>query len=323
MKCSVNFFFYRMKKKRKRSTSSSSDTSSRNSSMSSSSSRRRSKKKKKKRRSERGSKRHRRSEEGKSEKDRKAKEEDEVEWYPAPPNTSASFLTQKGGPYFGESDEAEVMVRDADDRRISQLYSLSAASEDEESDSSRRQRKGRDREESRNKGRNPEREEVRSTSRDNGKDRRNSDSKRRSSSGENRKRKVSCSSAESGYSRTSTFKSEYFGDSGSASKQVERHDSSKRNSFDGGSYECGGWEEMQEVEEARRALDNRKGKAVEDSSRSDAGGSKRADGAVNHNKQSSLTSVPEGRANKDLPSNLLDIFNQIAQFKKEKGVGPK
>uniref|UniRef100_A0A8C3G4H3 Tetratricopeptide repeat domain 14 n=1 Tax=Cyclopterus lumpus TaxID=8103 RepID=A0A8C3G4H3_CYCLU len=297
----------RMKKKRKRSTSSSSNTSSRNSSSS--------------RRSERGSKRHRRissvesrSEEGKSEKDRKVKEEDEVEWYPAPPNTSATFLTQKGGPDFGESDEVEVMVKDADDRRIAQLYSLSAASEDEESDSSRRQRKGRDREESRKRGRNPESEEMGSTSRDKGmednrKDRRNSDSKR-SSLGENRKRKVSCSSAESEYSRTSTLKSEYLGNSGPASKQVERgmrHDSSKRNSFD----------------EARRALDNRKGKAVDGSSRSDAGNGKTSEGAGNHNKPSSLTSVPEGRAQKDLPSNLLDIFNQIAQFKKEKGVGPK
>ncbi|XP_054459163.1 tetratricopeptide repeat protein 14 [Anoplopoma fimbria] len=341
----------RMKKKRKRSSSSSSATSSRNSSpsSSSSSSRRRSKKKKKKRRrSERGSKRHRRissresrrSEEGKSDKDRKVKEEDEVEWYPAPPNISATFLNQKGGPGFGERDEEEVTVRDVDDRRISQLYSLSAASEDEESDSSCRERKRRDREESRKKimknslSRSPDREERGSRStesrdksrEDNRKDRRDSDSKRISSLDENRKRKVSCSSAESEYSRKSSFKSEYLGNSGSASKHVEsrmRHDSSKRNSFDGGRYESRGREEIQEMEEATREKDNRKGKVVEDSSRSDAGNGKISEGAGNHNKQSSLTSVPGGSAKKELPSNLLDIFNQIAQFQKEKGVGPK
>ncbi|XP_037626606.1 tetratricopeptide repeat protein 14 isoform X1 [Sebastes umbrosus] len=347
----------RMKKKRKRSASSSSPstTSSRNSSpsSSSSSSRRRSKKKKKKRRkSERGSKRHRRissrgssrrSEEGKSERDRKEKEEDEVEWYPAPPNTSATFLYQKGGPGFGEREEEEVMEKDAEDRRISQLYSLSAASGDEESDSSRRERKRRDSEESRTRrgksslSRSPEREErgSRSSERrdksrdrgkeDNRKDRRDSDSKRRGSLDENRKRKVSCSSAESAYSRKSSSKSEYLGNSGSASKRVEsrmRHDSYNRNSFGGGRHENRGREEIQEVEEAKRGKDSRKGKVEDDSSRSDAGNSKRSEGAGNH-KQSSLTSVPGGRPKTDLPSNLLDIFSQIAQFEKEKGVGPK
>ncbi|KAL6108344.1 ttc14 [Pungitius sinensis] len=315
----------RMKRKRKRSptSSSSSTTSSRNSSppSSSSSSRTRSKKKKKKRRrSERGSKRRgRRSKEGKSEKDRALKEEDEVEWYPAPPNTSATFLNQKGGPGFGERDEGdEVMVKDADERRISQLYSLSAASEDEESDSSRRERKRRDREESRVKRRksSPSKSLERDDSRERGsegnrKDRRDSDSKR-SSSGEERKRKVSCSSAESEYSRKSSFKPEYLGNSGSASKHAKggmRCDSSRRNSLD-----CRGREELQELIEGKTERDNRKGKVVDGSNRSDAG---------NHTKPSSLTSVPEGRANKELPSNLLDIFNQIAQFKKEKGAGPK
>ncbi|KAG8003208.1 Tetratricopeptide repeat protein 14, partial [Nibea albiflora] len=114
------------------------------------------KKKKKRRRSERSSKRHsrissressRRSEEGKSEKDRKEEEEDEVEWYPAPPNTSATFLNQKGGPGFGEKDEEEIEQKDSEERRISQLYSLSAASDGEESDSARGERKKRDTEE--------------------------------------------------------------------------------------------------------------------------------------------------------------------------------
>uniref|UniRef100_A0A671VQ16 Tetratricopeptide repeat domain 14 n=1 Tax=Sparus aurata TaxID=8175 RepID=A0A671VQ16_SPAAU len=340
----------RMKKKRKRSsssTSSSSTSSKRKSSSSSScSSRRRSKKKKKKkRRSERGSKRHRRissresrrSEEGKSEKDRKEEEEDELEWYPAPPDTSATFLNQKGGPGFGERDEEEADEKDADERRISQLYSLSAASDDEESDSSRRDGKRRDREESRTRrgksslNRSLERAERRSRSsekrdksrergkEDNRKDRRDSASSRRSSLDENRKRKVSCSSAESGYSRKSSYKSEYFVNSGSASKHSEsrmRHDSSKRNSFDGGRYENRG----REVEEAQREKD-RKGKVEDESSRSEIGNSRRAEVAGNH-KQSGLTSLSGGGPKKDLPSNLMDIFNQIAKFEKEKKVRP-
>uniref|UniRef100_UPI0037E83353 tetratricopeptide repeat protein 14 isoform X2 n=1 Tax=Semicossyphus pulcher TaxID=241346 RepID=UPI0037E83353 len=334
----------RMKKKRKRSASSSSSSSvssgkSSSSSSSSSSSRRRSKKKKKKRRrSDRGSKRHRRissresrrSEDGKSERDRKEKEEEEVEWYPAPPNTSATFLNRKGGPGFGERDDEEVEEKDVEDRRISQLYSLSAASDEDESDSSRRERKRRDREESRTRRKknslsgSPEREERTSRSgegrdksrdrwkEDDRKDRRDSNSKRRSSLDGDGKRRVSCSSAESEYSRKSSFKSEYLGNSGSASKQSEsrmRHDSSKRNSFDGGRYENRGREEIQEVEER----DSRRRKAEEENSRSERGG------AENHNRKS----LQEVRPKKDLPSNLLSIFNQIAQFEKEKGGKPK
>ncbi|XP_049443528.1 tetratricopeptide repeat protein 14 isoform X1 [Epinephelus fuscoguttatus] len=347
----------RMKKKRKRSVSSSSSSStsskSSSSSSSSSSSRRKSKKKKKKRRrSERGSKHHRRissresrkSEEGKSEKDRKEKVEDELEWYPAPPNTSATFLNQKGGPRFGERDEEEVVEKDAEERRISQLYSLSAASEDEESDSSRRVKKRREREESRTRGRKNsqsrslETEERGSRSRerrdrsrergkeDNRKDRRGSESRRRSSLDENRKRKVSCSSAESDYSRKSSSRSEYLGNSGSAYKHLEsrmRHDSSRRNSLDGGRCENRGRGDIREVEEAKREKDSRKGREDE-SNRSDGGNSRKSEGAGNNNnKQNSLTPVPGGEPKKDLPSNLLDIFNQIAQFEKEKGVRPK
>ncbi|KAK5930452.1 hypothetical protein CgunFtcFv8_026684 [Champsocephalus gunnari] len=336
----------RMKKKRKRSASSnpsstassrdSSPSSSSSSSSSSESSRRRSKKKKKRRK--RGSKRHRRisskesssrrSEEGKSKKDRKEKEE-EVEWYPAPPNTSATFLNQKGGPRFGERDEGEAAENDAEDKRISQLYSLSAASEDEESDSSQTERKRRDGKESRTGERkNSQREERGSRSgerkssergrEDNGKERRGSDSKRRSSLGENRRRTVSCSSAESAYSRTSHFNPEYSGNSASASKSVEsrvRHDAPKRNSFDGGRYENRGREE---VEEAKGEKDSRKGE-----DENVPGSGRKSEGAGNHTRPSSLTSVPEGSVKKDLPTNLLDIFNQIAQFKKGKGGGQR
>ncbi|XP_008282506.1 tetratricopeptide repeat protein 14 [Stegastes partitus] len=327
----------RMKKKRKRSASSSSSSSSSSrssSSSSSSSSRRRSKKKKKKRRrSERGSKRHRRissresrrSEEGKSDKDRKEKEEDEVEWYPAPPNTSATFLNQEGVLGFGARDGGEGEGKDAEDRRISQLYSLSAASDEEESDSSRRERKRKDREESRKRknslSRGPEREERRSRSRerreksrerekeDSKSNRRDSDFKRRSSIDKNRK--LSCSSAELEYSWKSSSRSDYLGNSGSASKLPEnraRRDSSTRNSFDGGRYE--NRERQEKVEEAKREKDGRKVRAEEESSTSDRGHGKKSE---NHNEQNSV------RPKKDVPANLLDIFNQIAQFEKEKG----
>uniref|UniRef100_G3NRM1 Tetratricopeptide repeat domain 14 n=1 Tax=Gasterosteus aculeatus aculeatus TaxID=481459 RepID=G3NRM1_GASAC len=269
----------RMKKKRKRSatSSSSSTTSSRNSSpSSSSSSRTRSRKKKKKRRrSERGSKRRGR-------------------------------------------------ISSRESRRCKE------ASEDEQSDSSRRDSKRRDRGESRGKRRKNslskslEREESKDgsdNSRERGRernreDRRDSDSKR-SSSGEDRKRKVSCSSTESEFSRKSSFKSEYLGNSGSASKHAERGmrcDSSRRNSLDCRGHEGRGREELQELIEGKTERDNRKGKVVDGSNRSEAG---------NHTTPGSLTSGPEGRAKKDLPTNLLDIFNQIAQFKKEKGAGPK
>lgn len=260
-----------------------------------------------------------------------------MEWYPAPPNTSATFLNQKGGPGFGERDEEEeeeeveekIKEKDGEDRRISQLYSLSAASEDEESNSSRRERKKGDREGSKGRrrkntlSRSPEREERRSRSRERRdvKDRRNSDSKRRSSLDENRKRKVSCSSVESEYSRKSNLKAEYPGNSGSASKHLEsrrRSDSSQRSSFNGGGYENKGREEIWEGDEVKTEKESRKRRVEEESrsgSRSDGGHGKRPDGGV--------TSVPGERPKKELPANLLDIFNQIAQFEKEKGVRPK
>lgn len=333
--------FHRMKKKRKRSTSSSSSSSSsfrrNSSSSSSSSSRRRSKKKKKKRKkSERASKRRRRissresrkSEEGKSGKERK---EDEEEWYPVPPNTSATFLNQKGGLRFGERDEEEeVEAKNVEESRISQLYSLSAASDDEESDSSHQDRKRRNREEDRKRtgknslGRSPKRVERRGRSkektdesRERGKEdnRRDSNSRRRSSLDENIKRKVSCSSAESEHSRISDLKPECLGNSGSVSKHLEsRQDSSRRNSLDGGRYENKGQEESREKDDRRRK--------VEVERRRSEGGSASSEGPRNQ-KHSSLTSVPAGGPKKDLPSNLLNIFNQIAQFEKEKGVRPK
>uniref|UniRef100_A0A3P8T9L2 Tetratricopeptide repeat domain 14 n=1 Tax=Amphiprion percula TaxID=161767 RepID=A0A3P8T9L2_AMPPE len=132
------------------------------------------KRKKKRRRSERGSKRHRRISSRES-----RKKEDEVEWYPVPPNTSATFLNQRGVLGFG--------VRD-------------------------------------------------------------------------------------------------------------------------------GGEENRDVEEAKREKDSRKFRAEEESSSSDRGHGRKSESAGNHYEQTSM------RPRKDVPANLLDIFNQIAQFEKEKGV---
>lgn len=244
-----------------------------------------------------------------------------MEWYPAPSNTSATFLNQVGGLGFGLRDEEQVEGKDADDRKSFKLYSLSAASEEEESDSSQRERKGRDREESRTKktksslSRSPDREKIRSRSRerrnrsrdgDRKKDRRSSDSKRRSSLDE--KRKLSCSSGELEYSgRKSSYRPEHSGNS--TSKHPEnRNDSSSRNLFE----ENRGRLEVHGADQVKREKESR----MEEGTIPDQGHSKKGS-AGNQNEQCSMG------AKKDLPANLLDIFNQIAQFEKEKGVKPK
>lgn len=226
-----------------------------------------------------------------------------MEWFPAPPNTSATFLNQKDGPMLAAGDKDEAVGRHGEDRRISQLYSLSAASEEEESDSSHRERKARViwtwREEN-SRSRSPQRGERRERRRD-------SDSKRRASFEENKTRRLSSSSAELESYRRSSFQSEYSVNSGSTSRPPEtrrRHDSSTRSSLDSGRYE----------NKDRREADG----AVEEESRtSDPGQNKIPDGAGSYNGQS------DGGSKKSLPPNLLDIFNQIAQFEKEKGLKPK
>ncbi|XP_023810134.1 tetratricopeptide repeat protein 14 isoform X2 [Oryzias latipes] len=282
----------RMKKKKKRATSSSpSSSSSRCSSSRSSSSRKRSKKKKKRRRkSERGSKRHRRissRESRKSEEDRKEKEDEEAECYPEPPNTSATFLNQ-------------------------------TASEEDDSDSSRRETKRRDGAERRTRtdeqSRSPQgrgRSRERKLSIERGRDdyRKDSESQRRSSFEENQARKSSSSSAEVEHSRKSSFLPEYSGNSCSASKQLERRmsqDSSSRNSFDGGRYENRGKKEEEPVKREKEA-----GKE-----RSEVEGHTSGWGKVNAGSQNGQSGTGP---KKELPANLLEIFNQIAQFEKKKG----
>lgn len=290
----------RLKKKQKRSASSSPSSSSArssSSSSSSSSSRRRSKKKKKRKqkKSEQASRRHRRvssresrrSEEDKNRKD--GKEEEEEEWYPAPSDTSATFLNRKEGPGFQEEVE---------ERRSSQLYSPSAASDEDGSDSLDRGRKRRDKEQERRSSRkswsrSPEKGERANR----GKEENRKDS-RRSSIDENAKRRTSCSSAEAENSRKVNL------------NWLE----GRRNSSEGGRYKNSGWQEHPDSERVEK--DGRKERAETDSSRSEAGSSSRSEGPGG-----SWTSA--GRPRKDLPSNLLDIFSQIAQFEKEKGIKPK
>lgn len=212
-------------------------------------------------------------------------EEEELEWFPAPPNTSATFLNQKGGLVFGGAEEDGV----GGDGKISRLFSLAAASEEEESDSSHRQGKRRDRADSgankRKTSRSPKRER-RTESRERWREENRAGRRERSSVEENHTRKLSSSSAEVEYSQ----KPEYSG------RSRIRHDSSTRSSCDGGRYE------NKEERERERTSDPEQSKKPESSG--DQNGQR------------------DGR-NKNLPSNLLDIFNQIAQFEKEKGVKAK
>lgn len=253
-----------------------------------------------------------------------------MEWFPAPPNTSATFLNLKGDLMFAGGEEDGAGGRDGEDRRISQLYSLSAAS-DEESDCSHRERKERDRAESwtrrNSQSRSPQREEKRGRSRErrdesrekskeDRKCRRDSDCRRSSSFEENKTRKLSSSSAELEPSRRSSFQFEYSGDPGSTSRHPEkrtRRDSSTRSSFDSGRYEN---KDRQDVDEAEREKESRR-RSEEESRTSDQGQNKTSASAGSHNGQS------DGVSKKNVPANLLDLLNQIAQFEKEKGLKPK
>lgn len=294
---------HRLKRKQKRSASSSPSSSpssrSSSSSSSSSSSRRRSKKKKKKKRkSEQGSRRHRRlssRESRRSEEERGkkgGKEEEEEEWDPAPSDTSASFLNQKGGPGMEEGVE---------ERRISQLYSLSA--DDYRSDSLYKGGKRRDKEQDKMKSsrNSPSRSPEKGERSNRGRDESRKDF-RRSNVEENIKRRASCSSTEADNSQKVNV------------NQVEVRRPDRRSSCEGGRYRNRGWQELHDNGQMEK--DGRQERAERESSRSGGGSSSRSEGPG-----ASLSSA--GRPRKDLPSNLLDIFSQIAQFEKEKGIKPK
>lgn len=303
------FLLVRMKRKRKRSTSSSSSSSSRKSSASSSSSSRRraKKKKKKKRKSARGSKRRssrRRSDEEKRGRKRKEENEEdqEDEWHPAPPDTSATFLDQKTWEAFGAADEEEeeeagepsAKPKHANGPRIC-LYSLSPSSDEDDvcewpshparetKESPGRRRQSRSTSSGREDGR------TRSSERGTGDQRWTAEPQR--SSVDERKRRISCSSSDSAYSR----------------KLGPGKDFSGRN------FSLRGGEDPTPSES-----DLGQGKAAKQQpgwSQSDAG-QVRAE-------QEEEISVPEGRSKEDLPANLVDIFQQIAKFQKEKGIEPK
>lgn len=181
-----------------------------------------------------------------------------MEWYPAPPITSATFLNQMGGPGFGVKD-VFAKSKDGQSRRIS--------ISDEEEVWRRRATKDESRKECGSPNHNDE-----------NRNRRDSDPKRRESFEE--KRRVSTSSADSEHSRRSGFHSEY-------PKYSRNEASSRRGSLESGRYERGNGE--------------------------------RASGSCT---KAEDKAKPEG-PKKELPANLLDIFNQIEQFKKEKGVRPR
>lgn len=220
-----------------------------------------------------------------------------MEWFPAPPNTSATFLNHRGGLAFEVRDGDD---KDTDNKRISRLYSLSAASE-EELDSSPREGKKRDRKESTGRNNSATRSpDWTSKSRE----KRDGES-RRSSLDENQMQK-----SFSSWARVDSQKSSFSGPASKRPGNRMRFDS--RNSLDDGRYESQGRDDVRPVaaakgEEAsaRRAEGNG---STSLSNKSESGGHPSEQGAG---------------PKKDLPANLLSIFNQIAQFEKEKGVKPK
>lgn len=274
----------RLKKKQKRSASSSPSSSSARSSSSSSSSsfsRRRSKRKKKKKqkKSEQASRRHHRV------SSRESRRSEEEEWCPAPSDTSATFLNRRQGPGLEE---------EVGERRISHMYFLSAASDEDGSDSLDKGRKRRDKEQEKwgssrkTLSRSPEKgERANKVKEESRKD------SRRSSIDESTRRRTSCSSAEAEYSRKVTV------------NRLECRGQERRNSWEGGRYKNSGWQEHPHSERVEE--DGRKEGGERESSGLEAGSS----------------SSSAGRPRKELPSSLLDIFSQIAQFEKEKGIKPK
>lgn len=166
------------------------------------------------------------------------------------------------------------------------MYFLSAASDEDGSDSLDKGRKRRDKEQE--KRRSPEKgERANKVKEESRKD------SRRSSIDESTRRRTSCSSAEAEYSRKVKV------------NRLEFRGQERRNSWEGGRYKNSGWQEHPHSERVEE--DGRKEGGEGESSRLEAGSS----------------SSSAGGPRKELPSSLLDIFSQIAQFEKEKGIKPK
>ncbi|XP_041704935.1 tetratricopeptide repeat protein 14-like isoform X2 [Coregonus clupeaformis] len=298
----------RMKKKRKRSSSSTSSSSSSSSDRSSSGRRKSKKKNRKHRRSSRGKKHQQRV----SSRDNRSVADEEEEWYPAPPNTSASFLDQKSSvvrPFEGPERTEEYSQPRSKGRNHS-YHSLSSVStdapdnsrfEDDPFDASPQRAEG-----SKGKGvcgektsdgdvNEREREGSRGQRKSQGQELQSGPQDVPSSLGKVKHRRMSSSSAGSEHSRKSD---QYANDLPSQS-----HISTSRRSDSGkyGSTERGD----------KKGLNR---------------GTRRSDGDYRSSTDTTRNgngSSAEGNQKKELPTNLLDLFSQIAQFEKEKCVKPK
>ncbi|KAL1022401.1 hypothetical protein UPYG_G00026420 [Umbra pygmaea] len=300
----------RMKRKRKRSSSSSTSFSS-SSSERSSSGRRKSKKKRKWRRSSRGEKRRTRI----SSKDNKSVADDEEEWYPAPPNTSASFLNlktstvrpfdvpdttedqgqhhSKGRNYFRSHCSLSSVSTDALDNSRGRF-------EEDPFDISPQRAEG-----SKGKGEGSKGEGGRDKNGDgevNGRvrDREASRGKRKSQEGHTVPQEVSSSSEKAKNRRTSSSASSEHSSKSSQSNLPSQSCVSIYSLSDIGGYGS--------TEQAIKKEENR---AVQ---RYDGGDKYRSSPYTSGNGKGSAA---EGKK-KVLPTNLLDLFSQIAQFEKEK-----
>ncbi|KAK6309014.1 hypothetical protein J4Q44_G00204770 [Coregonus suidteri] len=261
---------------------------------------------------------HRRSSRGKkhqqrvSSRDNRSVADEEEEWYPAPPNTSASFLDQKSSvvrPFEGPERTEEYSQPRSKGRNHS-YHSLSSVStdapdnsrfEDDPFDASPQRAEG-----SKGKGvcgektsdgdvNEREREGSRGQRKSQGQELQSGPQDVPSSLGKVKHRRMSSSSAGSEHSRKSD---QYANDLPSQS-----HISTSRRSDSGkyGSTERGD----------KKGLNR---------------GTRRSDGDYRSSTDTTRNgngSSAEGNQKKELPTNLLDLFSQIAQFEKEKCVKPK
>uniref|UniRef100_A0A8C7VYN7 S1 motif domain-containing protein n=1 Tax=Oncorhynchus mykiss TaxID=8022 RepID=A0A8C7VYN7_ONCMY len=248
------------------------------------------------RKSKKKKRKHRRSSRGKkhqqvSSRDNRSVADDEEEWYPAPPNTSASFLDQKSSvvrPFEGPESTEEGSQPPSKGRSHSyrSLSSVSDAPDNSRFEDDPFDASPQRAEGSKGKG-------VRGDKTSDG------DVKEREGSRGQRKikhRRMSSSSAGSEHSRKSD---QYTNDLPSQS-----HISTYRRS-DSGKY--GSTERGDKKEQERGTR------------RSDGGDYRSSTDATRNGKGSSAG----GSQKKELPTNLLDLFSQIAQFEKEKCVKPK
>ncbi|KAJ7992892.1 hypothetical protein DPEC_G00266790 [Dallia pectoralis] len=290
----------RMKRRRKRSSSSSTSPSS--SSDRSSSGHRKSKKKRKHRRSSGGGKCQRRV----SSRDNRNVTGNEEEWYPAPPNTSASFLDQKPG-VFDVSDRPEEEPDQRPSKTRNSAHSLNSSTsvsanapdnrgrfEDDPFDLSPLRADG-----SKEKGiwDKASGREV------NGRERETSRGRRVSQEDHIGPQEIPRSSEKDKNRRTSSSTSSEHSSKSSRNDlpSLSRISTSRRS--DSGSY-CSADRDNREENRGIRRSDGGDYRSPPYSSRN---GKARAGGSQK----------------KELPSNLLDLFSQIAQFEKEKCIKPQ